>query len=62
MKLFGSTTSPYVRKVRVYLEETGQPYDFVAVDAWQASPALLAAAPLGKVPVLERDDGSVLFD
>jgi glutathione S-transferase len=25
MKLFGSKTSPYVRKVRVYLEESGLP-------------------------------------
>jgi glutathione S-transferase len=62
MKLIGSTTSPYVRKVRVYLEETNLPHTFVPVDAWQLSQALLALAPLGKVPVLERDDGSVLFD
>jgi glutathione S-transferase len=62
MKVIGSTTSPYVRKVRVYLEEAGLPHMFVPVDAWQPSPALLALAPLGKVPVLERDDGSVLFD
>jgi glutathione S-transferase len=25
MQLIGSPTSPYVRKVRVYLEETGAP-------------------------------------
>jgi glutathione S-transferase len=62
MKLIGSTTSPYVRKVRVYLVETGLPCQFVQVDAWQPSAELLAVAPIGKVPVLERDDGSVLFE
>jgi glutathione S-transferase len=62
MKLFGSKTSPYVRKVCVYLEETGLTYEFVESDAWQPSARLLAAAPLGKIPVLEREDGGVLFE
>lgn len=62
MQLIGSPTSPYVRKVRVYLAETGTRCDFVPVDAWQPDAALLARAPLGKVPVLVRDDGSTLFD
>ena len=62
MQLIGSPTSPYVRKVRVYLKETGTRCDFVPVDAWKPDAAFLAMAPLGKVPVLERDDGSALFD
>ena len=62
MQLIGSPTSPYVRKVRVYLAETGTRCDFVPVDAWQPDANLLARAPLGKVPVLVRDDGSTLFD
>jgi glutathione S-transferase len=62
VKLFGSTTSPYVRKVRVYLAEAGLPCEFIEGDAWQPSQRLVAAAPLGKVPALERDDGSVLFE
>ena len=62
MHLIGSPTSPYVRKVRVYLEETGAACEFAPVDAWQPNAALLAAAPLGKVPVLVRDEGSPLFD
>jgi glutathione S-transferase len=61
MQLIGSATSPYVRKVRVYLEETGARCEFDA-DAWQPDARLLAMAPLGKVPVLVRDDGSALFD
>jgi glutathione S-transferase len=62
MQLIGSPTSPYVRKVRVYLEETGARCEFTVVDAWQPDARLLAMAPLGKVPVLVRDDGSALFD
>jgi glutathione S-transferase len=62
MQLIGSPTSPYVRKVRVYLEETGARCEFVTVDAWQPDARLLGMAPLGKVPVLVRDEGSPLFD
>jgi glutathione S-transferase len=62
MQLIGSPTSPYVRKVRVYIEETGARCEFAVVDAWQPDARLLAIAPLGKVPVLVRDDGSALFD
>lgn len=62
MKLIGSTTSPYVRKVRVYLEEVGHNYEFTAVDAWKPEPTLLDMAPIGKVPVLVRDQGEPLFE
>lgn len=62
MQLIGSTTSPYVRKARVYLAETGTNCAFVPVDAWQPDARLLSLAPLGKVPVLVRDDGSPLYD
>jgi glutathione S-transferase len=62
MQLIGSTTSPYVRKARVYLAETGTSCAFVPVDAWQPDARLLSLAPLGKVPVLVRDDGSALYD
>lgn len=62
MKLIGSETSPYVRKVRVYLAESGIPYSFEPVDAWAPDAERLAAAPLGKVPVLLRDEGPPLFE
>ncbi|MDO8876745.1 MAG: glutathione S-transferase N-terminal domain-containing protein [Pseudolabrys sp.] len=54
MKLIGSNTSPYVRKVRVYLDEAGLDYDFEVVDAWKPDPSLLVIAPIGKVPILIR--------
>jgi glutathione S-transferase len=62
MKLYGSRTSPYVRKVRVYLEEAELPYEFIEGDTRQPSPYLLSIAPVGKVPVLECEDGKVLFE
>lgn len=62
MRLIGSTTSPYVRKVRVYLAETGRNYEFTAVDAWKPEPSLFELAPIGKVPVLIRDQGEPLFE
>jgi len=62
MKLYGSLTSPYVRKARVLLKEKNVTCEFVMADAWAADSPIPAMNPLGKVPVLVRDDGSVLFD
>lgn len=62
MQLWGSPTSPYVRKVRVFAIERGVPLNFEKEDPWQKSPRLLAANPLGKVPVLFMDDGRIVFD
>lgn len=62
MKLYGSLTSPYVRKVRVLLREKNIPCELVVADAWAADSPVAVHNPLGKVPVLVRDDGSALFD
>jgi glutathione S-transferase len=61
MKLIGSLTSPYVRKVRVVLAEKKLDYNFVLEDVW-GSDAILAANPLGKVPVLVMEGGEAVFD
>jgi glutathione S-transferase len=61
MKLIGSLTSPYVRKVRVVLAEKKMPVNFVLEDVW-GSDAILAANPLGKVPCLVLEGGEALFD
>jgi glutathione S-transferase len=61
MKLYGSLTSPYTRKLRVVILEKQLPIEFVEVPA-ATDPQVAARNPLGKVPVLERDDGSALFD
>ena len=62
MKLYGSLTSPYVRKLRILLREKGISCEFVQADAWAADSPVPRLNPLGKVPVLERDDGSALYD
>jgi glutathione S-transferase len=61
MKLIGSLTSPYVRKVRVVLAEKKLDYNFVLEDVW-GSDAILASNPLGKVPCLVMDGAEAVFD
>lgn len=61
MKLIGSYTSPYVRKVRIVLAEKKLDYQFALEDVW-GSEAILAANPLGKVPCLVLDGGEAIFD
>lgn len=61
MKLLGSLTSPYVRKVRVVLAEKKLDYQLVLEDVW-GSDAILKANPLGKVPCLVLEGGEALFD
>jgi glutathione S-transferase len=62
MQLYGSLTSPYVRKVRVVLAEKAIPCEFIIADAWAADSPVPALNPLGKVPALMCDDGTTLFD
>jgi glutathione S-transferase len=62
MKLLGSATSPYVRKLRVIAHELGLPLDYAETAALEDPAALLAANPLGKVPALILDDGEALVD
>ena len=61
MKLIGSLTSPYVRKVRVVLAEKKLDYQFELEDPW-ASDALLKLNPLGKVPCLVLEGREAVFD
>src|SRR6185295_8445738 len=61
MKLYGTTTSPFVRRVRVVAAEIGEPVDRIdtATDAGQA--ALREVSPIRKVPVAVVD-GRTLYD
>ena len=62
MKLLGSTSSPYVRKVRVVMAEKKLDYDFVSEDVWAAQTTISESNPLGKVPCLVMEGGEAIFD
>jgi glutathione S-transferase len=62
MKLIGSLTSPYVRKVRVVLAEKKLDYKFVLDDVWSEGAIIHEANPLGKVPCLVMEGGEAVFD
>ncbi|NQV85402.1 MAG: glutathione S-transferase N-terminal domain-containing protein [Rhodospirillales bacterium] len=64
MKLRFSPASPYVRKVSVTLLETGLEgrVEKIPTDVWDPETDITRDNPLGKVPSLILDDGSVLFD
>jgi glutathione S-transferase len=61
MKLIGSLTSPYVRKVRVVMAEKKLDFQLVLEDPWSAD-EVLKANPLGKVPCLVMEGGEAVFD
>lgn len=62
MKLIGSLTSPFVRKVRLVLAEKHIDYEFVVDVPWATDTQVPSFNPLGKVPVLILDDGATLYD
>ncbi len=62
MKLIGSTSSPYVRKVRIVMAEKKLDYDFITEDVWSADTTIAQSNPLGKVPCLIMEAGEALFD
>lgn len=62
MKLYGSPTSPYVRKVRAFMKERNIDCEFVVEGPHDEAGNVARLNPLGKVPLIVRDDGEVLFD
>ncbi len=62
MKLIGSLTSPFVRKVRVVLAEKKLDYKFDVEDVWSPESKIMEANPLGKVPCLVMEGGEAIFD
>lgn len=62
MKLLGSLTSPYTRKVRLVLGEKRIPCEFVVDPPREPGSAVPRANPLARVPTLLLDDGTAVFD
>src|SRR3990167_6050029 len=62
MKLIGSNTSPYVRKVRVVMAEKKLDYQYEIEEVWSDQTRIGESNPLGKVPCLIMEGGEALFD
>ena len=62
MKLIGSKTSPYVRKIRVLLAEKQIAFELVEDNVWSPETTVPRYNPLGKVPALIMEEGEVLYD
>ncbi|MDR7928155.1 glutathione S-transferase N-terminal domain-containing protein [Acidithiobacillus thiooxidans] len=62
MRLFATETSPYARKVRMVLLEKNIPCEVEWVNLRTQDHAALTHNPLGKIPVLLRNDGSAVYD
>ena len=56
MILYGSSLSPFVRKVLAFAAEKGIELELRRVGPGDRTPAFLAASPFGKMPALEDDD------
>ncbi|MCP5038341.1 MAG: glutathione S-transferase [Rhodobacteraceae bacterium] len=66
MQLIAAPASPFVRKVRMMLLETGQMDDVEIVNVTTSpiapSPEVSTANPLSKIPALIRSDGPAIYD
>ena len=56
MILYGSTISPFVRKVVAFAAEKGIELELVPVGIGDSNPAFRAASPFGKMPALADGD------
>jgi len=66
MKLYAAAASPFARKVRVVMLETGQDKD-ITTQMIKTAPTnpndeLSQTNPLSKIPALTRDDGPAIYD
>ncbi|POP45296.1 glutathione S-transferase [Superficieibacter electus] len=62
MKLIGSYTSPFVRKISVILLEKGITFEFINELPYNQTNGVAQYNPLGKVPALVTDDGECWYD
>ncbi len=62
MKLLGHDGSPYVRKVRIVLEEKRIPYEYVHARSSEPGSPVPDYNPLAKIPVLVTDAGKAVYD
>lgn len=62
MKLLGTPTSPYVRKVRLILLEKNIPHEYLIDPPREPGSLVVRVNPLGRIPALILDDETCVFD
>ncbi len=62
MRLLGTNTSPYTRKVRLVLLEKSIPCTYVVDPPREPGSEVPRTNPLGRIPALVLDDGTVVYD
>ncbi|MGS2719213.1 glutathione S-transferase family protein [Paraglaciecola aestuariivivens] len=65
MKIYDTHTAPSPRRVRMFLAEKNIPMEYVQVDLQKGeniSPEMRVKNPVGKIPILELDDGTCISE
>lgn len=62
MKLLGTPTSPYVRKVRLMLLEKNIPHEYLIDPPREPGSLVVRVNPLGRIPALILDEETCVFD
>jgi len=62
MKLLGTPTSPYVRKVRLMLLEKNVPHEYLIDPPREPGSLVVRVNPLGRIPALILDNETCVFD
>ena len=65
MKIYDTKTAPTPRRVRIFLAEKNIPMEYVQVDLQKGenlSIEMRAKNPIGKIPILELDDGTCISE
>ena len=62
MKLLGTPTSPYVRKVRLMLLEKNIPHEYLIDPPREPGSLVARVNPLGRIPALILEDETCVFD
>lgn len=62
MKLLGTNTSPYVRKVRLVLLEKNIPHEYLIDPPREPGSQVARVNPLGRIPALILDDETCVYD
>ncbi len=65
MKIYDTKTAPTPRRVRIFLAEKGIDMEYVQVDLTTGEnllPQMREKNPIGKIPILELDDGTCISE